>query len=84
MFGVSRQIALDRELKATGSKHVLYDYNAEGNKFFRVRLKDFFPLAQTRNILSEKFKKSLTHECDGLIFQVSINSCSVWLHERGC
>eukprot|EP00958_Prasinococcus_capsulatus_P023274 scaffold3423_cov379-Prasinococcus_capsulatus_cf.AAC.2 len=62
-------IALDRELKATGSKHVLYDYNAEGNKFFRVRLKDFFPLAQTRNILSEKFKKSLTHECDGLIFQ---------------
>ena len=36
---------------------------------FSVRLKNFYELNQTANILGEKFAKQLSHEPDGLIFQ---------------
>lgn len=44
-----------------------YRYNEEP---FRVRRKDFWPLPQAGKLLSE-FIPKLSHECDGLIFQVS-------------
>ncbi|KAF7269068.1 hypothetical protein GWI33_017826 [Rhynchophorus ferrugineus] len=38
---------------------------------FSVRKKEFWPINQARNLLGEKFAKSLSHEPDGLIFQPS-------------
>jgi mRNA-capping enzyme len=43
-----------------------------------IRIKEFFHLQQTDNLLSEKFKQQLGHEPDGLIFQ-PINDVSTML-----
>ncbi|CAL6306199.1 unnamed protein product [Bathycoccus prasinos] len=42
-------------------------YQIDG-ELFSIRLKQFYPLAQTKELL-EKFIPSLCHESDGLIFQ---------------
>ena len=44
----------------------LYCYNEEP---FRVRRKDFWPLPFAGKLLND-FIPQLSHECDGLIFQV--------------
>ncbi|KAF5274946.1 hypothetical protein FQR65_LT04287 [Abscondita terminalis] len=36
---------------------------------FSIRKKEFWPITQTRNLLGEKFARTLSHEPDGLIFQ---------------
>ncbi|KAJ8676876.1 hypothetical protein QAD02_012663 [Eretmocerus hayati] len=38
---------------------------------FSVRVKNFWDITQTANLLGEKFAKQLSHEPDGLIFQPS-------------
>lgn len=43
---------------------------------FSVRSKSFYDLQTTRQLLGEKFAKSLTHEPDGLIFQPSLDVCT--------
>lgn len=40
---------------------------------FSVRAKDFWPVQIARNLLGEKFRASLSHEPDGLIFQPSLD-----------
>jgi len=44
-----------------------YRYNEEP---FRIRRKDFWPLPQAGKLLQD-FIPNLSHECDGLILQVS-------------
>lgn len=36
---------------------------------FGLRRKDFFDVHSSKSLLSDKFKKQLSHEPDGLIFQ---------------
>lgn len=46
----------------------LYRYDQEP---FRIRRKDFWPLPQAAKLLDD-FIPQLSHECDGLIFQVCV------------
>lgn len=56
----------ERELSERGKLKYKYDYNKEP---FSVRKKGFYPLAESRKLV-EKLIPQLTHESDGLIFQV--------------
>jgi mRNA-capping enzyme len=46
---------------------------------FSVRLKEFFNLEVTGHLLSEKFRKTLAHEPDGIVFQPVNLVSSTWL-----
>ena len=55
----------ERDALAKRTPGVAYDY---GGELFRVRRKEFWPLAQSRALLN-KFIPALSHEADGLILQ---------------
>lgn len=52
----------------------MYRYNEEP---FRIRRKDFWPLPLAGKLLGD-FIPQLSHECDGLIFQVRVSHTVAW------
>ncbi|XP_054780528.1 uncharacterized protein LOC129288148 isoform X2 [Prosopis cineraria] len=61
------------------SRNPYYRYDLEP---FRVRRKDFWLLSTVTKLLNE-FIKKLSHDADGLIFQIDDDHQSLFLHERG-
>ncbi|OIV89605.1 hypothetical protein TanjilG_15800 [Lupinus angustifolius] len=61
------------------SKNPYYRYDLEP---FRVRRKDFWLLSTVNKLLKE-FIKRLSHEADGLIFQVDGDRQLLYINERG-
>ena len=61
------QIARESRLERRHRQHCEYDY---GKEAFSIRRKNFWPLTQVRKLL-DTFIPGLSHESDGLIFQVS-------------
>uniref|UniRef100_T1J962 mRNA guanylyltransferase n=1 Tax=Strigamia maritima TaxID=126957 RepID=T1J962_STRMM len=63
MFCIRKELVEPRQMAKTNG---LIDRSAE---HFSFRMKEFWDVSLTRDLLSEKFTKQLGHEVDGLVYQ---------------
>lgn len=68
-FFPNRYNLIQNEIIEGRNQACLFTWARKDREPFSVRAKSFYDVIQTRNLLSEKFTKCLSHEPDGLIFQ---------------
>lgn len=68
----TRLLCIDKEIVRARAQAAAEGRLDKSKEPFGIRLKQFWPLSDTRTLLGPKFtKESLGHEPDGLIFQPS-------------
>lgn len=70
-FFPHRLKAIERDIIIPRHKAIEKGYLNKNLEPFSIRPKHFWSIFKARDLLSEKFSKSLSHEPDGLIFQPS-------------
>lgn len=69
-FG-TRLICIEKEIVTARNTYIQQGLIDKTKEPFSIRKKDFWDVADTHKLLTDKFTKNLVHEPDGLIFQPS-------------